>query len=144
MGDAYSMFCIGHTIMDNFTLDIDQDIKQKTVALHLRDTSIVALRDNLCGWNELISLFLSHNDYLNCSTLHRTVHFCLTIYGQCKFLNTPYYTATTVIPPKPFQYTYGVLTLCMFFIGILITSVVVASKQLYKTVRFHSYPITSL
>ena len=125
------MFCIGPKIADNFTRDIDLDIKQKTVALHVMDTSILSLNENLCDWNELISLFLNHNDYLNCSTLHHTVHSCLSIYGQCYVLNGTYYT-TTLIPTQTFKYTYNIFTLCMVFIGILIASVSIICKQMYQ------------
>ena len=121
------MFCIGPKIEDNFTQDIALDIKQKTVALHLMDTTILSLNENLCDWNELLSLFLNHNDYLNCSTLRHTVHSCLSIYGQCYVLNGP-----TLIPPQTFKYTYNIFTLCKVFIGILIGTVAISCKQMYK------------
>ena len=126
-GDAYSMFCIGPKIADNFTQDIALDIKQKTGALHLMDTAILSLNENLCDWNELLSLFLNHNDYLNCSTLHHTVHSCLSIYRQCYVLN-----GTTLIPPQTFKYTYSIFTLCKVFIGILIGAVAIICKQMYQ------------
>ena len=139
------MFCIGNKISENFTLDVRPDIKQNVIELHLIDTIIISLGENFCGWNELVRLFLSHNDNLNCSTLHRTVHSCMDVYGQCEFVHTPHLTIpSSVMPRQAFDYGYSILTLCVFFIGILVTAVVVTCRQLYKSTRTCNYPITSL
>ena len=115
----YAMYCMGDTIMDNFTTTINHDIVIKIYALNLIDTPVKTMSENFENWTQLESINLSGNVNLDCSFHDRTPD-CIIVNGQCvntTFKNTTFKTSNN---SSICQSRYGVTVIISAFVIILL------------------------
>ena len=110
----YAMYCMGDTIMDNFTTTINHDIVIKIYALNVIDTPVKTMSENFENWTQLESINCLN---LDCSMIgHRIV----SLYGQCvntTFKNTTFKTSNN---SSICQSRYGVTVIISAFVIILL------------------------
>ena len=142
-GDNYSLYCLGPKIQNDILTELNETVKQHIFEVHIYDTQVRSLSENFCAWKQLMSIHLSNNLYLNCSTLFRTVPYCVDVYGQCRYLHTPMTSLdlTTTEPPPEFEYVGCVSVLSVLGGLMTLTSCLLAWR--YKRVyRYDIYNTT--
>ena len=145
LGPSIEMYCLGGNIYPNVTNYIENSLKQRVFELHISDTNLSVLEDNFCSWSELHVLNLSRNPLLSCESLHRAIHSCLSVRGQCKFINTtpakP--TTTTTTSEMHFVKPSTITIISLLLIIIMIMGGSLLFFRFYYTIRY-TYNFTSL
>ena len=144
IGHSIEMYCLGGNIYPNFTKYIENTLKQRVFELHISDTNLSALEDNFCSWSELHVLNLSRNPLLSCESLHRAIHSCLSVRGQCKFINaTPAKSTTTTTSEMHFVKPSTITIISLLLIIIMIMGGSLLFFRFYYKIRY-TYNFTSL
>ena len=135
------IYCLGHTISE--FPRFEETIRRNTSNIYIVDSRISVLNANLCAWDNLLTLHLSGNENFNCSSLFRTVHSCIEVYGDCAYDTSTRYIPTTRRPRhfKP-RNRNSIITISVFCGVLFLISIILAVR--YSRVYRYDIHRTSL